>query len=88
MLANIMLRFLRAFDIPEDALGSVPRITLTGDRRVLIENHRGLLAYEKDHIAVNGGRVMVKLRGDGLELRAMDRSEILVAGQFFSLELE
>ena len=87
-MPDIGSKLLRVFDITEDALGTVPRITLTGDSRVMIENHRGLAVYEREHIAVNGGRLLVSLHGEDLELMEMNKNEIVISGRVFSLELE
>ena len=76
------------FDLPTETLAQVPRVTLSGNRRVVVENHRGLLAYSNEMIDVAGGRLRVRIVGDGLCLRAMDAATPLVTGKIQSLELE
>ena len=76
------------FDPPPETLAQVPRVTLSGNRRVVVENHRGLLAYSNEMIEVAGGRLRVRIVGDGLCLRAMDAATLLVTGKIQSLELE
>jgi sporulation protein YqfC len=82
------LEIAERFELPPEALSGVPKLTLTGSRRVLVENHRGLLEYSRERIEINGGRVRLRLLGEGLELRAMNGSDILVTGDIYSVELE
>ena len=76
------------FDLPVDAAAGLPRVTLSGDRQVLVENHRGLLEYSGERVELAGGRLRVRIRGQGLYLRAMDPEIILVAGQIFGVDME
>lgn len=75
-------------DLPAESMAGVPKLTVTGRRRVLIENHRGLLEYSRDCIEVDGGRVRLRIRGTNLQLVAMDRSDLLISGIILSAEFE
>lgn len=88
MADKLMKKIADAVDIPADVISATPKITLTGDTRALIENHRGLLEYGGEMISINGGGMTLKLRGDGLELRAMTKREILISGHIWAVELE
>lgn len=76
------------FDLPADALAGEPKVTITGTRRVMIENHKGLSELSHEHIAVKGRHVTLHIRGEELELIAMTAGEVLICGQIFSVELE
>lgn len=73
-------------EIPAFGLHGLPRITLTGRRQLLVEQHRGITLYSEDCVefAVSGGSV--RLRGTGLRLVAMDSGALLLSGLFTSLE--
>lgn len=88
MKVNIGNWLLDTLDLPGSSLGSTPRVTVTGNSSVMIENHRGLIEYSRERIAVNGGKGIVSVRGDALELEAMTDSEMLISGRIFSIELE
>lgn len=75
-------------DLPPEAVGDALRLTALDDRRLLIENHRGLLAYGTELIRVAGAKGEVVLRGTELSLRAMSRTALLIAGRLLSLEWE
>ena len=76
------------YDLPADVVAGVPKITVTGTSRVLVENHRGLLAYSDTEVAVDCKSARIRVRGDGLLLRAMDREMLLVTGTITGVDLE
>lgn len=81
-------KFAERFELPQDALLNTARLTLSGRKGLLIENHSGILCYESDIVVVDCGNMKAILHGDGLELAAMDSSDMLLYGRILSLELE
>ena len=79
-------RTAQVFDIPGEAAG-LPRVELTGRHEVRMTNHRGILAYGREEIIISGGKVIVKIMGSGLELKAMNASELLITGTVTVVEL-
>lgn len=75
-------------ELPAEALGDAMRLTALDDRRLLVEKHRGLLAYGTEEIRVSTGQGQLILRGEALRMRAMNRSELLITGRLRSLEWE
>ncbi len=78
----------RVFSLPADAVAGLPLIELIGDAQLRVERHRGILAYDPKEIHIGGGRVTIRVRGLDMELRSMNRSEILITGGIFSVALE
>ncbi len=76
------------FDLPAETAAGAPKITVTGASRVIIENHRGLLEYSDTLIEVGAGRFHVRVRGEGLLLRAMDSEILIISGTIFGVDLE
>ena len=83
---GLLHRAADAFDLPGEVLLDLPRLTVTGGQRVMVENHQGLMDYSPKQIVVAGGRVSLKIIGDGLELRAMTAGALLITGDVFSVE--
>ena len=73
---GILERTAQVFDLPGDVVAGLPRIELTGNRELRMENHKGILAYGTEEIHVYG-----------LELRAMNASELLITGTILGVEL-
>ena len=84
---RLLERTAEALELPGDLVAGLPRIELTGDRELRMENHRGILAYGSDEIQIAGGRLVVKVRGENLELRAMNAGELLITGALRGVEL-
>lgn len=82
-----MEKTAEVFGIPGETVG-LPRVELTGRHEMRMENHKGILAYGKEEIIISGGKLMVKVKGEGLELKAMNGSELLITGTVLSVELE
>lgn len=78
----------QVFSLPADAVAGLPLIELVGDHQLRVERHRGILAYDPNEIHIGGGRLTIRVRGLNLELKTMNRGELLIEGQVFSVELE
>ena len=74
--------------LPGDLVAGLPRMELIGDRELRMENHRGILAYGSEEIHISGGKLILKVRGEGLELRSMNAGELLITGQIRAVELD
>lgn len=79
-LSDIPLEIAERLDLPAESVAGVPKLTVTGRRRALVENHCGLLEYSHECIVVDGGWVRVCIRGTNLQLVAMDSTALLISG--------
>ncbi len=84
---SILERCVRALDLPAEAVG-VPRVELVGRNQLRMENHKGILAYGDDEVLVSGGRLVVRVKGRNLELKAMTADELLIMGEIRAVEVE
>lgn len=84
---GILERAAQALDIPVEAVG-VPRLELVGRGQLRMENHRGILAYGPEEILVSGGKLILRVKGSGLELKVMTAEELLITGVISSVGLE
>ena len=83
---GLLARASRLFDLPADALAGVPRVEIVGDGELRMGPHRGILAYGPEEIHISGGTLVVLVRGNGLELRAMTPEELLITGEIRAVE--
>ncbi|MDD6160028.1 MAG: YabP/YqfC family sporulation protein [Oscillospiraceae bacterium] len=84
---GLLLRASKAFDVPGDVVAGLPRIELIGAGELRMEQHRGILAYGPEEIHISGGKLVVRVKGSGLELRAMNPTELLITGEIRVVEL-
>ena len=80
-------RAAETFDLPADALAGLPRLELVGDGELRVENHKWILAYGREEIHISGGTCLIKVSGQGLELRAMTGLELLITGKVSQITL-
>ena len=84
---GLLERTAEVFDLPGDVVAGLPRVELLGDRQLRMENHKGILAYGSEEIHISGGKLIVKVRGTNLTLRAMNASELLITGDIIGVDL-
>lgn len=84
---GLLVRASRALDLPGDVVAGLPRLELIGDGELRMESHRGILSYGPEEIHISGGKLMVMVKGSGLELRAMNPTELLITGRIAAVEL-
>jgi sporulation protein YqfC len=85
------LRALRSeladfFELPKDILLDLPRLTLLGNLRLVIENHRGLIQYEPHQIRVCLEKGELVVQGVSLSIALISQEEIIIEGRLQGLE--
>ena len=86
--AGLLERTAELFDLPADALASLPRLELVGDKELRMENHRGILSYSGEEIAVSSEGMVVRVLGRGLELVSMTGDALRIRGEIQRVEWE
>ena len=78
---------LERLELPVNLARGVARIELLGNREVYMDRHCGVLAYSTEAIDVNGGTVVVRIRGRELRLLVMTGQELRITGVIEHIEL-
>lgn len=73
-------------EMPKDVVLDLPRIEMTGNVRVLVENHRGIYEYTSDRLRLNTTVGEVAIRGTALVIRRILREAIEVEGNILRVE--
>ncbi|MBE3598193.1 MAG: sporulation protein YqfC [Limnochordaceae bacterium] len=73
-------RAARALDIPADVFGE-SRVSIVGTRRLLVENHRGLVHFSTGEIVVRVPSGQLVVRGRGLVIGAIQPDWLRVDGK-------
>jgi len=76
------------FELPEDILLNLPRMTFVGQKRLSIENHRGVIEYtrEKIRVGMRGGEIIIY--GRELQMIRFMADEIHVGGSIEKVHFE
>lgn len=78
---RIMDRLIESADLPGEPLPGQTVVELAGDRRVLIENHKGVSQYGRDKITVRVRYGTLMVCGCGLELGRMTKEQLVITGR-------
>ena len=70
-----------AVDLPDEMLPGLSLVEIAGNRRVLIENHIGVIGYGSRQICVKVKNGTVTVCGCNLELQRMTRWQIVITGR-------
>jgi len=73
-------RLAGILEIPQDIILDLPRITMLGNKQLLVENHKGIIEYTPSlvRIKLNQGELLVT--GKLLTLCNLQLEQILVEG--------
>ena len=80
-------RLVRALDLPQDIVFNLPKTTLIGDVQLLVENHRGLIAYTPREIRIRTARGELVVAGSRLRIGSILPQELVVDGRILHVQL-
>ena len=66
-------------------LPRIPIVEICGNRRVLIENHQGILSYNEGEILVKVCFGMISVTGDALCLCRLSKEQLAITGNVFGI---
>lgn len=69
------------FCLPDDLLFGSAKLTVIAGKKILVENHKGILEYSSDRIVINLERGKISLSGSDFTLDAMNKNELLICGK-------
>mgnify|MGYP003290789285 CR=1 FL=1 len=75
-----------SFDLPCDALGGYAHIEISGNKEVLVDGCQGVLEYGDCVIALNTGRLTVRICGCELTVVSMQNGQAIVKGIVTGIE--
>ena len=77
---SIIDSITRNLDLPQDALSGYAHIEISGNREAIIEGCQGVLEYNDNLIALNTGRLTVRICGCGLTIVSMQNGQAIIKG--------
>jgi len=80
-------RTTHALGLPSESLGGVPSLELLGDRDLYLTGYGGILSYSREEICIDGGKWVLRLTGQDLEIKAMGAGELRLFGIVHRMEL-
>lgn len=78
----------KKFDLPKDVILDIPKITIIGDEEITIENHKGIIMFERDIIKINSRFGAISIKGENFEILYIGSSTTTISGKFKSIIYE
>ncbi|MBE5802967.1 MAG: sporulation protein YqfC [Clostridiales bacterium] len=73
---------------PAELLKDVPKITMTGNQAVYVEQHKGLMGYLDNEIILRTSIGKLRLGGSNMWFKRYTSSEALICGEIQSLYIQ
>jgi sporulation protein YqfC len=83
---GIREKFTEMLELPKELILNTPRMTMVGNRDIMIENHKGIMEFDCERVRVNTGSGIVKITGSGLLIKEITSEDIIISGSIISIE--
>ena len=74
------------FELPEDVILDLTRVTVTGNVQLLMENHRGILVYNPERICIRTQQGETVITGTGLKIDSLFANELIITGKIDAIQ--
>ena len=85
---NVKEVLAKKLDFPKEIMLDLPRITITGDNEIDIENHKGIMLFEEDEVKINSKAGFIVIKGSRFEILFIGGTTISIGGNFKSITYE
>lgn len=88
MKKRISEKVADTWGVPKDVIMNIPRLTISGDKEIYIENHKGILEYTDSEIRISTAMGIVRICGKNLKITGIRQEDVLIDGLFSKIEYE
>ncbi len=85
---KLLSRSAETLELPADIAANLPRIELLGASECTIEPHKGLLEYSRQEIAAATAIGSVRICGEDLTIKLMNKTCMIVRGHISDIKLQ
>lgn len=82
---SIKDKFLDVMELPLELLSDEARITLLGNKYLMIENYKGIVEYDENVIRLVNH---INVFGSDMKVEEINSDEIFITGEFLNIEFE
>ena len=84
--AGIREKLAEMLELPKEIVMNIPKMTMIGNKDLIIENYKGIIEYDGNRIRINTGSGIIKITGDSMTIKEITSEDILVSGNISSFE--
>ena len=78
----------RLLEIPQEVSSNVPKLTIIGFEKMLIENYKAILEYQEFYIRISTYIGILNINGFHLNLNEMTTDDLIITGQIEGIDFE
>ncbi len=78
--------FTEMLELPKESVLNIPKLTMAGNRDMIIENYKGIIEFDSTGIRLGTGMGTIKIAGSGLLIKEITSDDIIISGTIHSLE--
>jgi len=75
-------------DLPRDVMLNIPKISVTGNNEITIENHKGIVFFGDKEVKINSNVGLISILGEEFEILFLGGSTITISGKFKTINYE
>lgn len=75
-------------DLPRDVMLNIPKISVTGNNEITIENHKGIVFFGDKEVRINSNVGLISILGEEFEILFLGGSTITISGKFKTINYE
>ncbi len=83
---RIKEKFTEMLELPKELVLDRPKLTMIGQRDLMIENYKAVLEYGIGRMRVKTGSGIVRITGTDLTIREITSEDIIISGTINTLE--
>ena len=81
-------KFLKALEIPEEVATDTVRLTLSGFKKLRVDNYRSLVEYESERIRINTADKLICIEGSGFNITSVTDDFAEIEGEISNISFE
>lgn len=78
----------KKLDLPIEVMLNMPKITIIGRSEITIENHSGIILFEREIIKIKTKLNPIVINGEDFEILYIGESTITISGKFKEIAFE
>ena len=76
------------FGVPEEVSSDIPKVTIVGFNKMLIENYKCILEYQDYFIRIKMSTGLININGFNLLMNEMTKDDLIITGSIESVDFE
>lgn len=77
---------IETLELPKDLILSMPVLSVTGDRELIVENHRGISYYSEQKMLIACCKQQLEITGNALMIEYYTKDSLKIRGRIVQIQ--